>query len=95
MPIDKRTWAITLLTHTDVLQAYEEGLQEQEMEEPPLKHTTKQIPIPPKLPKNKPENQTTGKGKDKMLPMERQLPNPLKQMRQKQAAESKLLATRT
>ena len=40
------TWATTLLTHTDVLQAYEEGLQEEEMEEPPLAHTDKQNPIP-------------------------------------------------
>ena len=61
-------WAATILTHTDVLQAYEEGLQEQEMEEPPLKHTTKQIPQPT-LPMTKPENQTAGKGKGKMPPM--------------------------
>jgi hypothetical protein len=89
------TWEITLLAHTDVLQAYEEGLQEQQLEEPPLTHTNKQSPNPPKLPQNKPNNQTTCKGKDMMPLMEPQLPDPLKQMRQKQAANAKLLVAHT
>jgi hypothetical protein len=29
-PIDTMAWAITMLAHTDVLQAYEEGMQEKE-----------------------------------------------------------------
>ena len=86
-------WATTLLAHTDILQDYEEGFQEQEQEEPPPTHTEKQTPTPHELPKTKTENQTTNKGKDKIPPMERQLLDPLKQMRQKQAADAKLLAT--
>jgi hypothetical protein len=39
-PNDKIAWSITLLGHTDVLQAYEGGLMEQELKEPP--------PPPPK-----------------------------------------------
>ncbi len=35
-PSDKIVWATTLLGHTNVLQAYEEGLLEQNQEEPPL-----------------------------------------------------------
>jgi hypothetical protein len=62
-PNDKMNWATTLLAHTDVLQAYEEGLREQELEEPPPTHTEKQNPDPATLPKTKPDNQTTGKGK--------------------------------
>ncbi len=82
-----------MLAHTDALQAYEEGLQEQEQEEPPQTQTEKQSPSSHKLPKTKTEKQNTGKGKDKMPPLEKQLPDPLKQMRQKQAADAKLLAS--
>jgi hypothetical protein len=55
-PIDKMAWATTILTHTDVLQACEEGLQEQETEECLQTHTEKQVPIPPKHPNTTPEN---------------------------------------
>ena len=82
-----------MLAHTDVLQAYEEGLQEQEQEEPPQMQTEKQSPSSHELPKTKTENQHTSKGKDKMPPLERQLLDPLKQMRQKPAADAKLLVT--
>jgi hypothetical protein len=84
-----------LLAHTDVLQAHEEGLHEQELEEPSLTHTNKQSLNPLKPPKNKQKNQTTCKGKDKRPPMERHLPDPLKQTRQKQAKDAKLLAAQT
>jgi len=67
-----------MLTDTDVIQAYEEGLQGQELEEPPPTHTDKQNPDPPKLPKTKADNQTTSKGRHNMPPMERQPPDPLK-----------------
>jgi hypothetical protein len=40
-PSDKMAWATTILTHTDVLQAYEEGLQEEETEEAQQTHTDK------------------------------------------------------
>jgi hypothetical protein len=90
---NKMTWAVDLLAHTDVLQAYKEGLQEHELEEPPLTHTDKQSPNPPNPSKNKLDNQTTSKGKDKMPSMERQLPDPLKHMRRKHAADAKLLAS--
>jgi hypothetical protein len=85
-------WATTLRAHTDVLQAYEEGLHEQELEEPLPIQTDKQSPNPSSLPKNKLDNPPPGKGKDKMPPMERQLPDPLKQTRQKITANKKLLA---
>jgi hypothetical protein len=88
-------WATTLLAHIDVLQAYEEGLQEQELEELLPTQIDKQSPIPQNLPKNKQDNVPQGKGKDKMPPIERQLPNPLKEMRQKHAADTKLLAAQT
>ena len=86
-------WATSMLTHTDVLQAYEEGIKEQEPEESLLTQTNKQSSNPPNLAKNKLDNLPTCKRKDKMPPMERQLPDPLKQMRQKQATYAKLLAT--
>jgi hypothetical protein len=47
-------------------------------------------PTSKKIPKTTPENRD--KGKDKMPPMTRATPDPLKQMRQQQAAEAKLLA---
>ena len=60
-------WAVTLLAHTDILQAYEEGLQEQELEELLLTRTDKQSPIPPNSPKkNKQDNHPPGKEKEKM-----------------------------
>jgi hypothetical protein len=65
---------------------YEEGLDESEEEQQKTNHdrqppdnTVKQ-PAPP------------SKGKEKMPPVERLVPNPLKQLRQKQVAEAKLLA---
>ena len=88
-PSDKIHWATTLLEHTNVLQAYEELLQE-EQEDPHPDQSNRQhleqtrIPTPPG---QTPAKQT--KGKDKMLPMTRQTLDPLKQMRQKQAADAK------
>jgi len=65
------------LTHPDILKAYEEGLHESEeeqqqtnQEQQPLNNTAKQPPPPVK-------------GKGKMPPIERQVPDPLKQLRQK------------
>jgi GTPase SAR1 family protein len=91
-PSDKIHWATTLLEHTDVLQAYEAGLQE-ELEDPhpyqPNRQQQEQTRIPTP-PGQTPANQT--KGKDKMPTMTRQTPDPLKQMRQKQAADAKQLA---
>jgi hypothetical protein len=47
-PIDKIAWAIALMGHTDVLQADEEGLQEQKLEDPPpTKQTNKNKERPP------------------------------------------------
>jgi hypothetical protein len=88
-------WAMTLLEHTDVLQAYEEGLQEQDPGGPPPTTNTDpkqgEKPATPKTtPKTTTENRNTGK--EKMQPMARQTPDPLKQMRQKQAEAAKLLA---
>jgi type IV secretory pathway VirB10-like protein len=93
-PSDKINWATTLLGHTDVLQAYEEGLQEDQEEPLPPNNTDQQNkekpPTPKNIPKTTPENRN--KGKDKMPPMTRATPDPLKQMRQQQVAEAKLLA---
>ena len=91
-PNDKMAREAIMLAHTDVLQAYEKGLHEQELEEPPPAQTNKQSLYPPNLPKNTHDNLPQGKGKDKMPPMKWQLPEPLKYMRQKQAADAKLLA---
>ena len=72
-PIDNVAWATTVMKRTDVLQAYEEGLQEQELEDPPHNQPDIQkqgkTPISPYSPKNTPDNQN--KGKDKMPPMVR------------------------
>ncbi len=57
--------------------------------------TEKQNPIPSNLPKSKLHNRPPDKGKDKMSPLERQLPYPLKQARQKQAADSNPLVAHT
>jgi hypothetical protein len=67
-----------MLAHTDVLQAYEEGLQEQGLEEPLHTQIDNQSPNPPNLPNNKLDNSPQSKGKDKTPPIERQLPDPLK-----------------
>jgi hypothetical protein len=83
-PSDKIAWATTVLAHPDILTAYEEGLQEPEDEE---QQPNKAQPPP----KGKPPTPTT-KGKEKMTPMDRQIPDPLKLMRQQQAAEAKRLA---
>jgi hypothetical protein len=82
-PIDKIAWATILLVHIDVLQAYEEGVQEQELEEPPPTQTYQQRPNLSNPSKNTPASSPPGKGKGKMPPMERHLPDPFKQMRQK------------
>jgi hypothetical protein len=42
-PIDTIAWAKILLAHTDVLQAYEEGLQEQNLKDPPPTKPTNRI----------------------------------------------------
>jgi hypothetical protein len=94
-PSDKINGAITLLGHTDVLQAYEEGLLEQDQEESPLLTNTDQQnkgkPLTPKVvPKITPYNRN--KGKEKNPPMTRTTPDPLKLMRQIQEAKAKLLA---
>ena len=93
-PSDKIDWATTLLGHTDVLQAYEEGMMEDQEEPLPPTNTDQQNkgkPLTPKpVPETTPEN--WNKGKDKMPPMTRTTPDPLKHIRQKQAAEAKLLA---
>jgi hypothetical protein len=54
-PSEKMAWATTLMTHPDILTAYEEGLQESEEEQhqtnkerQPRDTTTKQPPLPPK-----------------------------------------------
>ena len=74
------------MSHPNILTTYEEGLhgtyeeqQQTNQEEPPLNNTAKK-PTPPI------------NGKEKMPPMDRQIPDHLKLMRQKQAAEAKLLA---
>jgi hypothetical protein len=85
-PSDKITWATSMLGHTDVLQAYEEGMLEHDQEEspPPPTNTDQQNkgkpPTQKVVPKTTPENRN--KGKDKMPPMTRTTPDPLKQMRQ-------------
>ena len=74
------------MAHPDILTLYEEGLQESEEEEQqtnqeqqPPNNTVKQSPPP-------------SKGKGKMAPMKRQTLDPLRQLRQKQEAGTKLLA---
>ena len=42
IPNDKIAWATTLMEHTDVLQAYEESLQEQVLKDPPSNLTCHQ-----------------------------------------------------
>ena len=77
-------WATTLLAHNDVLQAYQKVLKESEPELLPTqgeKHKHADTTIPPNIPKGK---------ADKMPPMERQIPDPLKQLRQQQATTAKL-----
>ena len=93
-PSDKINWSTTLLGHHDVLQAYEEGLQEDQEEPPPSNNTDQQNKEKPPTPKTNPKTtpQTRNTGGDKMPPMTRGTPDPLKQMRQQQAAEAKLLA---
>jgi hypothetical protein len=78
-PGNKTTWATTLLEHTDVLQAYEAGMQE-ELEDPPPnqpdQQKAKKTPIPTNPPKTTPDIQN--KGKEKMPPIARQTQDPLK-----------------
>jgi hypothetical protein len=69
------------MAHPDILASYEEGLQKIEEEQ----QQTNQEQHPSNATARKPTPPT--KGKEKMPPMERQIPDPLKQMRQKQAAE--------
>ena len=70
-----------MLAHTNVLEAYEEGLQEQEPEPLPT-HPYKQKQgansIPLNSPKSKIDNLPPNKGKEKMPPLEWQLPGPPK-----------------
>ena len=94
-PSDKINWAITLLAHNDVLQTYEEGLQEDQEETPTPNNSHQQNKEQPPTPKTNPKTtpESSNKGEDKKMPsMARATPDPLKQMRQQQAAEAKLLA---
>ena len=78
-PSEKIAWAITLIAHPDILTTYEKGLEESEK-----KHQqTNQEQQPPNNTINKPPPPSKGKGK--MLPMKRQVPYPLKELRQKKA----------
>jgi hypothetical protein len=81
-PSEKIAWATTLMAHPDILTTYEGGLQELKQkkqrphhEQQPPNNITKQ-PAPP------------SKDKGKTPPTARQVPDPLKQLRQKQAAEA-------
>ena len=68
---------------------------EKELEEPPPpsyqanQQNQGKPPTPKKIPKTTPDNHT--KVKDKMPSLVRTTPDPLKQIRQKQAGEAKLL----
>ena len=85
-PSEKIAWATTILAHPDILIDYEEGLQDiEEEDQQPSKEQ------PPPTNKGKPPTPPT-KDKEKMTPMDRQIPDPLKLMRQQQAAEAKRLA---
>ena len=87
-PSDKIAWATTLLAHPVILTAYEEGLQETEEEQ---QQPSQEQPPPPPNNKGKPPTPPT-KGKEKMTPMDRQIPDPLKHVRHQQVAEAKRLA---
>ena len=66
-PSDKIAWATTLLDHTDVLQAYEENLHEQEREEHPLPNRQpkpRKDPHPKKLPQDHTRQPKQRKGED-------------------------------
>ena len=94
-PSDKIALATAMLYHMDVLQAYEDGLQKQEMKDPPPSKTDHQnqgkTPTAPRnLTKTTPDNQN--KEKEKMPPLTMLALDPLKQMRQKHATDAKLLA---
>ena len=83
---EKIACATTIMAHPGIHTAYEEGLhgteedQHQTNQEQPAPNNTAKKPTPPT------------KGKEKTPSVERQIPDPLKQMRQKQAPEAKLLA---
>jgi hypothetical protein len=82
-----------LLEHIDVLPAYEEAMQEQEPEPLPQqldKQKQAEHPNPSNPSKSKLDKLTPNKDREKMLSMERQIQDPLKHMKQKQATESKL-----
>jgi hypothetical protein len=66
-PSDKIAWATTLLGHTDVLHAYEEGLLEYEHEEPPppTNPTAQQNQGKPPTPKTSPRPHLKTKPKEK------------------------------
>jgi len=92
---DRMAWVTTLLAHIDVFWAYEEGMQEQEPEEPLPTQTNKQShdenTMSPNSPYIKLDNLPLNNAKDKMPPTERHLPGPLKQMRRKQGTYAKIL----
>ena len=85
-PNEKIAWATTLMSHQDILTSYEEGLHKLEEE----KQQTKQEWQPPD--NTAKQSAPPSKSKEKMPSMERQVPDTLKQLRKKQAAEDKLLA---
>ena len=61
---DKIAWATTLLDLTNVLQAYEEGMKEQELEDPPTKLTSKnkhRLPSDRTSPRTRPTTKTKGR----------------------------------
>jgi hypothetical protein len=74
------------MAHPDILFAYEEGLPETEEEQ----QQTNQEQRNPNNNEGQPSPPTNGK--EKMPPMARHVPDPLKQLRQKHVAEVNLLA---
>ena len=80
------TWAVTLHAYPVVLSACQEGLQDKEEENSVPPRQLKQQPATTPIQYN-PNGKTP-----KMYPLVGQLPDPLKQLNQKQAAEAKLLA---
>jgi len=70
-PNDKIALATTIMAHPDILTTYEDGLQETEEEKP----QTNQEHHPSIATAKKPTPPT--KGKEKIPPMERHIPNPL------------------
>jgi len=80
---------VTLLPHPDVLAVYGEGLQETDTElPPPQKETKKHSDTTPKT--THPEDMSS-----KIKLLDKQIPDPLKQLQQQQADAFKLKATQS